>query len=394
MRNIIKLSLTLAFVGIISASLLTAAHNVTDPIIQERREADYRAALEDFFPGFDHFETEELEEGQFDLLYDDDGDLMGIMATVAALGYDGDINYNLALDSEGEIVGVRIISHTETPGIGDVIERDSFQEQFEGKSHEDPIAAGDDVDAVSGSTVSTAAMINSIRQTTEVVAENFLGVEGVEIDIAEVPDGTYEGSAQGFAGPIVVEVEVSGGEIVSIEVLEQEETATYFVESYPLIPEQIIEEQSLDVDTQTGATASAEGIVNAVKSALMEALGIADDVEDPVEEEPAEEEPVDVDLDEVPDGTYEGSAEGFMGSISVEVEVAGGEIAAIEILEHEETPEYFRESNPLIPEKIMEEQHFDIDTQTGATASAEGILNAVLDALSGALNNGGGGEEN
>ncbi len=390
MRDIIKLSLTLALVGIISASLLTAAHNVTDPIIQERREADYRAALEDFFPGFDHFETEELDEGQFDLIYDEDGDLMGIMATVAALGYDGDIDYNLALDSEGEIIGVRIIAHTETPGIGDVIERDSFKEQFVGKSYEDPITAGEDVDIISGATVSTAAMINSIRQTTQVVAENFLGVEVVEIDIAEVPDGTYEGSAQGFAGPIVVEVEVSDGEIVSIEVLEQEETATYFVESYPLIPEQIIEEQSLDVDTQTGATISAEGIVNAVENALMEAVGI--EVE--TEEEPVEEEPVDVDLGEVPDGTYEGSAEGFMGPIVVEVEVAGGEIVSIEILDHEETPEYFREANPLIPERIMEDQHFDIDTQTGATASAEGILNAVLDALSGALNNGGGGEEN
>ncbi len=392
MRNIIKLSLTLALVGIISALLLTAARNVTDPIIQDRREADYRAALEDFFPGFDHFETEELEEGQFDLIYDDDGDLIGIMATVAALGYDGDINYNLALDSEGEIVGVRIISHTETPGIGDVIERDSFKEQFAGKSFEDPITSGDDVDIISGATVSTAAMINSIRQTTVVVAENFLGVEAVEVDIAEVPDGTYQGSAQGFAGPIVVEVEVSGGEIVSIEVLEQEETATYFVESYPLIPEQITEEQSLDVDTQTGATASAVGIVNAVENALLEAIGV--DVEEPAEEEPADAEPVDVDVSSVPDGTYQGSADGFMGPISVEVEIVDGEIAAIEILDHEETPEYFRESNPLIPDRIMEEQHFDIDTQTGATASAEGILNAVLDALSGALNNGGGGEEN
>ncbi len=272
MRDIIKLSLTLALVGIISASLLTAAHNVTDPIIQDRREADYRAALEDFFPGFDHFETEELDEGQFDLIYDEDGDIMGIMATVAALGYDGDIDYNLAFDSEGEIVGVRIIAHTETPGIGDVIERDSFKEQFEGKSYEDPITAGEDVDIISGATVSAAAMINSIRQTTQVVAENFLGVETVEVDIEEVPDGTYEGSAQGFAGPIVVEVEVSGGKIVRIEVLEQEETATYFVESYPLIPERVIEEQSLEVDTQTGATASAEGILDAVLDALSGAL--------------------------------------------------------------------------------------------------------------------------
>ncbi len=390
MRDILRLSLILGLVGIVSAVLLTAAHNVTEPIILERRASDYRDALENFFPGFDSFETEELDEGQFDLIYDQEGDLMGIMATVTASGYDGDILYNLALDEEGRIIGMKIVSHTETPGIGDVIERDNFQEQFEGKSYEDPITAGDDVEIVTGATVSAAAMINSIRQTTEVVAVNFLDVEVVEIDFAEVPDGTYQGAAQGFIGPIEVEVEVSGGEVVGIEVLEHEETATYFVEAYPLIPERIIEEQTLDIDTQTGATASAAGIVNAVENALLQALGL----EDEVEEEPVEEEPVDVDIGAVPDGSYQGSAEGFFAPIVVEVEVADGEIVSIEIVEHEETPEYFREVNPAIPEQIIEEQHFDIDLETGATGSARGIVNAILDALSGALNNGGGGEEN
>ncbi len=387
MREILRLSLILALVGIISAALLTAAYNVTEPIIIERRAADYRQALENFFPGFASFETEQVEEGQFDLIYDDTDDLMGIMATVAVLGYDGDIKYNLAFDDSGEIIGINIVSHTETPGIGDVIERGSFQEQFEGKSHEDPITAGEDVEIVTGATVSTVAMINSIRQTADFVAQSFLGIEVEEIDFAEVPDGTYQGSAQGFIGPIVVEVEVSGGEVIDIEVIEHEETATYFVESYPLIPERIIEEQNLDIDTQTGATGSAEGIVNAVENALLKALG--EDVDEPVEEEP-----VDIDLSEVPDGTYEGSAEGFMGPIVVEVEVADGEIVSIEVLEHEDTPEYFRESNPLIPDRIIDEQDFDVDTETGATVSAEGILKAVLNALSGALDNGGGGDEN
>ncbi len=268
MRDIIKLSLILAIVGIISASLLTAVYNVTEPIILDRREADYRAALENFFPGFDHFDTVNFDKGQLDIIYDDKDELIGLMATVAALGYDGDINFNLAFDKEGLIIGVRIISHTETPGIGDVIERDSFKEQFIGKNHEDPLTSGEDVDIISGATVSTVAMINSIRETTGVVAEKFFGVEAVETDISKVPDGTYQGSAQGFISEIVVEVEILGGKIVSIEILEQEETATYFVETYPLIPERIIEEQSLDIDTQTGATASAEGILNAVVNAL------------------------------------------------------------------------------------------------------------------------------
>jgi Na+-translocating ferredoxin:NAD+ oxidoreductase subunit G len=271
-RDIIRLSITLAVVGILSATLLTGLHNITEPIIIERQEQEYRQALELYFPGFDHFETESVEDDYFDLIYDEAGNLMGLMATIKATGYDGDITYNLAIDSAGEIAGVLIVSHTETPGIGDVITTEPFQEQFIGKSFEDPIIAGEDVDIVTGATVSTAAIINSVRRVVGVVAENYLGHETTAIDISAVPDGTYQGSAPGLGGPVSVEVTVAGGEIVAIEVLDHEETPTYFIEAYPLIPELIIAEQGFDVDTKTGATISAEAIVDAVKDALSGAL--------------------------------------------------------------------------------------------------------------------------
>lgn len=384
MRNILRLSLTLAAVGILSAVLLTGVYNVTAPIIAERQEAEYREALDNYFPGFASYESERIDDDYFDLIYDDSDNLMGIMATVGQQGYDGTITYNLALDSSGEIIGVRVVSHTETPGIGDIITTDGFNDQFIGKNYEDPIVAGDDVDVVSGATISTAAMINSIRRVVAVVAVNFLGVEADVIDISAVPDGTYRGTAPGFIGPITVDVEVSGGEIVGIDIVEQEETATYFVESYPLIPNRIMEEQSLEIDTQTGATASANGIVEAVMNALREAMGIET-------EEPGEEEALEIDLSAVPDGVYQGSGEGFYGPITVEVEVSEGMIVGIAILQQEETPDYFQQANPLTPELIIEEQSLDVDTKTGATFSSRGIVEAVYNALTGALNNDSGG---
>lgn len=387
MRRILTLSLTLAVIGIVSALLLTGVFNLTEPIISERQEGEYRQALENFFPGFESFETEQLDEGQFDLIYDDEGTLMGIMATVTAVGYDGDILYNLAVDSEGEVIGIRIISHTETPGIGDVITTDSFQEQFIGKSFEDPIIAGEDVEIITGATVSTAAMINSVRQAVGFIAEQYLGLETEEVDITAVPDGTYQGSAPGLNGPIVVEVEVAGGEITGIEILEHQETPTYFIQAHPVVSERIIEEQHFDVDTRTGATISANGIVNAVHNALLEAMGI----DTGMDEEP---EPEEIDISAVPDGIYRGSGDGLMGPVVVEVEVSGGEIVSIEVLEHEETREYFIQAYPLIPDRIIDAQDFDIDTQTGATATADAIVRGVMDALAGAVEDNGGGERN
>lgn len=272
MRDILRLSITLALVGILSASLLTYIHGVTAPIIAERQEAEYRQALELFFPDFDSFENEQHDGDYFDLIYDSSGNLIGIMSTIQQQGYDGYITYNLAVDGEGVILGLLIISHSETPGIGDIITTDSFKEQFIGKSYEDPITAGEDVDIVSGATVSTSAMISSVRRVAGVIAEKYLGQEKDTIDIAAIPDGIYQGSAPGLAGPLTVEVEVAGGVIVSIEVLEHSETPTYFIESYPLIPERIIAEQQLDVDTETGATLSAGSIVDAVRAALSGAL--------------------------------------------------------------------------------------------------------------------------
>ena len=268
MREVIRLSLTLAVVGIISASMLTSIHGVTAPIIAERQEAEYRQALDLYFPDFDRFETEQLDDDYFDLIYDSSGKLIGIMSTIQQQGYDGYITYNLAVDSEGTILGLLIVSHTETPGLGDVITTAVYQEQFVGKSFKDPITAGEDVDTVSGASVSTSAMINSIRRVIGVIAENYLGQKSETIDITQVPNGTYQGSAPGWGGPLTVQVKVADGLIISIEILEHSETPTYFIESYPLIPDQIIAEQRLDVDTKTGATMSAEGIIDAVHAAL------------------------------------------------------------------------------------------------------------------------------
>ncbi len=369
MRKILLLALTLAVVGIVSAALLTGVNNWTAPVIADRQHAEYFQAVKEYFPTVDSSETVEFEGDSYDLIYDGSGALLGVVGTIGQDGYEGTITYNLVVNRAGEITGLRIVSHTETPGIGCVIEEPGFQGQFIGKTFEDPIQAGADVDIVSGATISTAAIIGSIRRSIADVAVNFLGIEADILDITAVPDGTYQGTGNGFLGDIVVEVTVKDGRIIAIEVLEQEETPTYFVDAYPLIPERIIEEQSLAVDTQTGATASAEGIMEAVRNALEKALTL--------------------DINAVPDGVYQGSGSGLMGNIVVEVTVAGGKITAIEVLEHGETPSYFEDAYPATPDRIIEAQNLDVDTTSGATASSEGIIGAVRDALEKALAAGG-----
>ena len=85
-------------------------------------------------------------------------------------------------------------------------------------------------------------------------------------------DGTYEGEADGFGGPIQVKVTVENGEITDIEVVSAEkEDGAYLTMAMDVIPN-LIEAQSADVDTISGATFSSTGIINAVEAALEEAV--------------------------------------------------------------------------------------------------------------------------
>lgn len=273
MRDMIRLVLTLLIVTAVAAGLLAGANMLTAPAIAQRQEEDYRNALKEYFPRMEDFKSEVLEQDSFDLVYDAAGELLGVMASAGVQGYDSLISYNLAVDGTGKILGLRIVEHSETQGVGDVIEKPQFQDQFIGKSCADPLQAGEDVDTVSGATKSTAPMIESIRRVLSVIAENFLALEEEEhFDIAAVPDGTYRGSGEGKIGPIAVDVTVAGGKITVIEIVEHEETPTYLAEAAALIPLQIIDGQTLEIDTKTGATESSAGIVGAVTDALTRAL--------------------------------------------------------------------------------------------------------------------------
>jgi len=81
-------------------------------------------------------------------------------------------------------------------------------------------------------------------------------------------DGNYEGVGKGYGGEIRVSVDVEDGRISNIEILEQQETTGLGDAATDTIAERIIEEQSIEVEVVTGATASSMGTMEAVKNAL------------------------------------------------------------------------------------------------------------------------------
>lgn len=96
--------------------------------------------------------------------------------------------------------------------------------------------------------------------------------QSAESNDGNYKDGTYQGEAEGFGGMVAVEVKVEKGKITAIEIVSvQKEDGAYLSMAKDIIPK-IIEAQSTDVDTISGATFSSTGIKNASQEALEKAV--------------------------------------------------------------------------------------------------------------------------
>jgi uncharacterized protein with FMN-binding domain len=105
------------------------------------------------------------------------------------------------------------------------------------------------------------AQISQMEQQAELNAESGAGGGNYQ-------DGTYSGEADGFGGTVGVEVKIEDGAITQIEVVSAEhEDGAYLDMAKDIIPA-IIEAQTAEVDTISGATFSSTGIKNATEQAL------------------------------------------------------------------------------------------------------------------------------
>ena len=85
--------------------------------------------------------------------------------------------------------------------------------------------------------------------------------------------GTYTGEGQGFGGAITVSVTVNETNIVSVEVLENKETAGIGTTALERLPGKVVEGQGLNITAVSGCTYSSKGLLAAVEDALAKAGG-------------------------------------------------------------------------------------------------------------------------
>ena len=97
-----------------------------------------------------------------------------VLETVAPDGYSGSIRLLVGVTPDGRLLGVRVLHHQETPGLGDAIEerRSDWIRSFDGRSLGRPATArwkvrkdGGDFDQLTGATVTPRAVVAAVRNT-------------------------------------------------------------------------------------------------------------------------------------------------------------------------------------------------------------------------------------
>jgi len=176
MREIAKLVLVLGMICAISAgSLATVRTNLADRIEKQNDLFVRGPALELLLqqPAEDILGNKlviDTPEGSVLMFYTLNGeDVSGLaIETTGKGGYGGDISLMLGVNVESnKLLGLEIIKHQETPGVGSQIEKSAFRNQWSGLSTNDPVGlttAGGKIDGISGATYSTKAVIDGSQK--------------------------------------------------------------------------------------------------------------------------------------------------------------------------------------------------------------------------------------
>ena len=121
-----------------------------------------------------------------------------------------------------------------------------------------------------GSTQNSGSSSSTGKSADEAAADKS-GVEQTQLPIKYI-DGTYEGIGTGKNPGIKVSVTINNEKITDITIIGYNDNEEYFNEAASIIPKNIIDAQSTNVVTVSGATLSSNGIIKAVEDALAKAI--------------------------------------------------------------------------------------------------------------------------
>lgn len=168
MKEMTRYGLTLALICTAASASLAAVNSFTKSRIVEQAKAEEEASLKDVLPGAAHFEP--VKSGS-DVIYykahNKEGQMIGVAFKAKGKGYSSDIETMVGMEKEGKILAIKILSQNETPGLGSRVSESDFTGQFSNKS----IQNLNEVEAITGATISSRAVMNSVAEKAKEIQE-------------------------------------------------------------------------------------------------------------------------------------------------------------------------------------------------------------------------------
>lgn len=178
---ILRLTVTLLLICAVVAGILAAVNAITAPIIAEAKAEKTQKAIQVVVPGAENIVEIPFtdDSGMVTKVYQTSPGNLAIVGAYAVevvpSGFGGGITMMVGVSAEGKVLGISIISHAETPGLGAVAAANtdkgvSFREQFAGLTSGITIGKGENqIDALSGATISSQAIVDGVNAALECV---------------------------------------------------------------------------------------------------------------------------------------------------------------------------------------------------------------------------------
>lgn len=171
---VLRISLTLLIITGLMAALLAGVDKITAPIIAKANEAKTQQAINAVLPGGGEAIDFTDETGLVTKVYASD---KGYAVQVTPSGFDGQIDMMVGIGKDGKVLGISIISHTETAGLGAIAaaenaKGEAFRNQFIGMSGQLAVSKdGGEVDAITGATITSRAVTEGVNAALACVAD-------------------------------------------------------------------------------------------------------------------------------------------------------------------------------------------------------------------------------
>lgn len=161
MRETVRYAFILGVICLVSSTVLAFVNALTEPKIELQQQEEKQAALREVMPQGEDFKPDKTEgKPDYYNVYDSNKKLIGFVISASTKGYSSIIEIMVGLDLNFDINAVKIISQSETPGLGTKITEPSFQNQFKGKNQ----TSISKVQAITGATISSSAVIRAVKE--------------------------------------------------------------------------------------------------------------------------------------------------------------------------------------------------------------------------------------